>query len=242
MQNGIDQAWDYIRDQAANLRTTIQEWNLRHRARGLWRHVKRGRHGFGTVGVLVLTWALPLVWAASGEAHMRWMGTVLQILGVGTVAWGLSQTRALSDYPPIWTALIDWFKELPDALSGPKTIKASLSATVPVGFSADARVRKSIPDDASLEERVAFLEEQYEALREKQRETKRQLEERAEDLEEQIEDEETVREKADERLRDTIEEVSIGGLHLEMVGLVWLVVGIMCASLPQELAAVLSWL
>jgi len=39
-----------------------------------------------------------------------------------------------------------------------------------------------------------------------------------------------------------IEEVAIGGLHLEVVGLIWLLVGVTAASIPDVIAAWLSQL
>lgn len=223
-------------------RETVAGWHLRYRARGLWRWLKEGRHWLGALGVLGLGWALPLLWAPTPEAHMRWTGAFLQVAGVGTVAYGLSKTRALFDKPPVWESLVEWLKRLPTVLRGPRTISGSAHLTMaPGSLSARGFVSSpSLSSDASLEDRIAALEEKHKELERQLHEVRGHIDERAQEIEDQLSEEQRAREAADERVNQRIEEASIGGLHLEVIGLVWLIVGILCASLPDEIAALLS--
>lgn len=42
------------------------------------------------------------------------------------------------------------------------------------------------------------------------------------------------------QLTRTVEEVAVGGLNLELAGVIWLIVGVVFATIPQELAACLE--
>jgi len=46
----------------------------------------------------------------------------------------------------------------------------------------------------------------------------------------------------DDRTTRQIEEVAIGGLHLEVVGLVWLILGVLGTSIPDEAARLLYFI
>ena len=59
------------------------------------------------------------------------------------------------------------------------------------------------------------------------------------DLRNTLTQEAAARERAEKGLRLLIEDEATGGLHLEMMGLVWLLVGTVAGSLPAELAAIL---
>jgi hypothetical protein len=61
-------------------------------------------------------------------------------------------------------------------------------------------------------------------------------------LKESIDHESQERRVADEKTARKIEEVAIGGLHLEVVGLIWLFLGVTAASIPDVIAGWLSHL
>jgi len=57
-----------------------------------------------------------------------------------------------------------------------------------------------------------------------------------------VKDERRARDEADAQIREQLESFSVGGLHLESMGLVWLFVGITLATLPGEIASLLEML
>ena len=58
-------------------------------------------------------------------------------------------------------------------------------------------------------------------------------------LRKDLQQESQERQAADKNVTLQIEEVAIGGIHLEIVGLVWLFLGVLGASLPEEIARLL---
>ena len=106
-------------------------------------------------------------------------------------------------------------------------------------MSAHGQVRAS-HEDKSLEEKVNWLLDQVEKLEKRLGDLRREGRQREKKLEGLIEEEASERESADENISRQIEEVAIGGLHLEFMGLVWLVIGIILSSFPVVLGGVLS--
>ena len=57
-----------------------------------------------------------------------------------------------------------------------------------------------------------------------------------------MKDERRARGEADAQILEQLKSFSVGGLHLESMGLVWLFVGITLATLPGEIASLLEML
>ena len=224
----------------------LRDWEKRHyvrvRARKLSRHVfVDGQPGWYTLLGLLAAWWVPLwLFTTNPEVHMRWTGMLLQIGGVGTVAWGLSKTRQLFDQLGIWESIVSWVAAIPEQVRAPTAVSASGSMKSALGsLSAGAQVHSS-QDDKSLEEKVSWLLNEVKRLENLIDDIRSEGKERKKKLEDQIEEEASERESADEDISQQIEEVAIGGLHLEFMGVVWLVVGIVLSSFPVVLGGVLS--
>ena len=91
-----------------------------------------------------------------------------------------------------------------------------------------------------MEDRVAVLEINLERL---QGEVDAKVQENRREfvaVKETIEREGMERRAADQHMAQTVEELAVGGLHLETIGLFWLLTGVLGTSVPDELATVLS--
>jgi len=235
-------SFDMIQDLPNRLRSWEKRHDLRIRVRKLSRHIfVEGQPGWYTLLGLIAAWWAPLwLFTINPEVHMRWTGMLLQIGGVGTVAWGLSKTRELFDRPGIWQSIVRWVAAIPDQMRAPRTITASASGKLPL-FSVSASVEvHSSPGDKSLEEKVTWLLNQVEKLEGRISDLRREGREQEKKLESLIDEEASQRESADENINRQIEEVAVGGLHLELMGLVWLVVGIVLSSFPAVLGGIFS--
>ena len=98
----------------------------------------------------------------------------------------------------------------------------------------------SLGADATVEERLDALEEKYEQLNQQLAEARRELKSEARRLDEAVNDERRARDEADAAIQEQLESFSVGGLHLESMGLVWLLVGITLTTLPGEIASLLA--
>ena len=99
---------------------------------------------------------------------------------------------------------------------------------------------RGVRPGATLDERVSILEENLKLLRDELDSRLQGVRQELGTVKESIERESQERRVADEKTARKIEEVAIGGLHLEVVGLVWLLLGVTAASIPDVIAAWLS--
>lgn len=88
------------------------------------------------VAGLVLAFTIVWLFFAKPCDAVRYASTILQALGLGTVALGLRQTRQMFHHPAVGTKIKGWFKNFASAFKAPKPITLQVSdgvmVTVPV--------------------------------------------------------------------------------------------------------------
>jgi hypothetical protein len=177
--------------------------------------------------------------SAKTSAGVRYAGTILQIFGLGTVAIGLSQVRRSFGRPSLVEKVVAWFRQLAAAFLPPKpiTVQANVVGVAIVAGEARVVVRAS-PGD-SLDRRVTILEENLDRLRDEIDAKEKKVRTELSIVKAAVEREERARETEARRLSSQMEELAVGGLHLELVGLTWLILGVLGTSIPDELAKLL---
>lgn len=213
--------------------------HLAHRIRGLCRHiVLKGWPGLLCIAAIPTSYALGWSLASNAAQHFRWAGALLQVAGIGTVAYGLSQTRKLFDLPSVGAGFDDWVKGVSDAVSGPRTITGSIQSVVPgIRQSAAGGVEYKRPGaDAPTKERIQALQDGQDKLREDLANLRSDLNDKFQTTKEELSEESKMRKEADNRVKELIREASIGGIHLETIGILWLMFGVLFASVPQTFA------
>jgi chromosome segregation ATPase len=104
-----------------------------------------------------------------------------------------------------------------------------------------ASVWRGTPAEVSVEARLAALEANLATLRTEQAETAKELQEMTRKMNEAVDAERRVRDSAVTALRLQLEGLAVRGLHVEMMGVFWLVLGVVLATIPGEIAAALKW-
>ena len=87
-----------------------------------------------------------------------------------------------------------------------------------------------------MEGRLAALEKKYGALQKHLEKAHGRVTTEVTQLDAAIGDEQQEREQRDREIEERLETFSTGGLSIEWTGLVWLFVGIVCATIPDEIA------
>jgi hypothetical protein len=193
----------------------------------------------GAVAVgLLLRW----LFATDGGAAVRYAGTALQILGLLTVAVGLRQTRQL--FPGragVGERIRAWYGQLASAFRKQQSITAHVVATGgAVTLSGKARVRLGAGADAPLERRLEVLQQNLDRLQNEFDDEIRELSAKIGRTEEGVRKEADERKRADDSITRVIEEATIGGLNLEVVGLFWLALGVLGQGVPDEIAKLIA--
>jgi len=82
------------------------------RIKQLWPWLVEARFAWLTLGVIGAALIVSLR-PHTSESVIRLTGLVLQLLGIGTVIWGISETRALFGHPSFAAKAKSWFERFP---------------------------------------------------------------------------------------------------------------------------------
>jgi hypothetical protein len=166
----------------------------------------------------------------------RYAGLFWELLGVGVVANGVMDTHRRFGRPGVQVALREWFERLKVAFGKPRSIalEGAGAAFGISGATADLKVGRN--RNRPLEDRVAALELDFDALRDHVEGRDKHVMSEFKRLDGALDEERSQREQAVKSLHHTIEDVAAGGLTLEAVGLVWLLCGLFAANLSEEIA------
>lgn len=196
----------------------------------------------GTIFVIVCVALTAGVLPGSAADRVRYSGLALQLLGIFTVVHGLSGRRRLFKRPSLMESIRIWYGRRPRWRREGQHITVSGTASIGITGSADLLLWRGTPKDASLAEQVEVLRENIETLKAQQDKLTATLSETLHALEVALKSEKKVREGVTGDLAARMDALGAGGLHVEAVGLVWLTLGVILATVPTEVAAILRWL
>jgi hypothetical protein len=172
--------------------------------------------------------------AGATNLHMRLAGMVFQWLGVGTVAYGVRQTRKMFRQPSLSSHLGKWLSQFPrwhrDLILGPGGVQVG----VQVG-SARLDVWMDVTESDAPDRKVQALLHNVQRLRERTANLQSDLDKVRHQQTEAMASEERTRRDSDADLEAQLRKAQTGGLHITFVGLIWLFLGVLLTSVPQEL-------
>jgi hypothetical protein len=189
------------------------------------------------VAGVIVAMGLAFLFSTNASAAVRYAGTTLQIFGLCTVAIGLSQIRRIFGRQSLLEKATAWFRQLAAAFRRPMPITATMSADAMAINDADLRLEVNAAPGAPLERRVALLEENLKHLRSEVDAKEKKIMKDLSLLTSVVAEERRTRETEARRISSQLEEFAVGGLHLESIGLAWLFLGVVGASIPDEIAA-----
>lgn len=188
--------------------------------------------------VLIIISRLPLNQA---EFWLRFCGFGFEVLGIGTVVLGLRDKQRLFNRPSLFEDIRRWFARRPRwgaKKYAPLVADAGIYAIS--DMSAKLSVWRGTSTEAPIEARLAALEANLITLREEQAGAAKEFWEATRKSNEAVDVERQAWESAVTALRVQLEGLGAGGLHIEMLGIVWLFLGVVLTTFPGEIAAVLA--
>jgi hypothetical protein len=159
-----------------------------------------------------------------------WAAAFLEVAGLGTVAWGFHRLRTDFRHPGLVAAALAWFRRFP-ALLKPQTIDLEGHAHAGARVSGHATVTVKPRAGLTIDERVTRLERELEGFRESHARDLTAVRERVDGVAADVARERDDRTRENAALKRTVEDLAVGGLNLEAVGLAWLVVGVLLGTL-----------
>lgn len=185
-------------------------------------------------------WYLQLTHMACISDAVRYAGVLLQIMGLLTVAIGLWKLRRAFHQSSLIAGIIKWLRQLATSWTNPDPSVDAVTGTARVGENADALTAKGAVTGIRLENRMEHLETEIQNLKRQLVATDKELRGELERVREATRLEGQKRKSKLEKIESQIEEVAIGGLHLEATGLVWLTFGVIAATIPDEIASLID--
>lgn len=195
---------------------------------------------WGSLAVLMVCFALPLGLVVKAEDGIRYAGLLLQLVGVGVVAYTLRGRGKLFGRLPVLRHAVQWIRRAPRLRPRNQVLEVSGVACTTAFGNADATIWRGPRLDQSLDAQLDAIRENFETLRGQfDALTQRQSAQHAE-VSQAIASERAERSRQVQEARRTLEGMAAESLYLEAAGLVALVIGIVAATIPIELADLLS--
>ena len=179
--------------------------------------------------------------AASGTAMtVSLLRPSPQLIGISIVggAWGQA-TPIQSPQPLSIIRVISW----PNALVGAQSPKPSTLAGREGSLAGNREGfgLADVPPEASIEDRLAALEANVKSLKTEQPKLLWNSKKKQGNGLRPSDSERRMRESAVINIRRQLDTLGVGGLHLEWAGVFWLVLGVILATIPSEIAGWLKW-
>lgn len=198
------------------------------------RWLKEAKHFWLTVFIAGAALAIALR-PGSDEVTIRWTGLVLQLLGVGTVALGIAETRALFGKPTLLRWFESWVKRWP-LIKRPPTSASAHMTLDDMTMRARARATFVAPPGADFETRIDALERNIEGVNTRIDQTQAEIDAEVNKLQSALKQEVTAREAEDALTRQKLEASETGGIHISAMGTLWLFLGVILSTASPEIA------
>jgi hypothetical protein len=172
----------------------------------------------------------------ASEQVIRLTGLTLQVLGIGTVAWGISETRALFGHPSFVSKTKAWFGRFPLLRS---THVLTATGVAALGLTGKARAHVTHrPTAPTIEARVEALENNVTSIHTRITETQNEMDDGLNKAAEALKRESQAREDEDKTIRHKLEATGTGGVHISAIGASWLFVGVVLSTASTEIAKI----
>lgn len=209
------------------------------RIRSLWPWLAEARYAWLALGVIVIALGISLR-PNTPEPVIRLTGLVLQILGIGTVIWGISETRALFGHPSFASKATSWLKRFP--LLRRNIVLAAGAGSLGL---ATCKARGHITHgptgpNPTIEARLESLERNVVLIHERISGTEKEMDEEFRKAAEALKNEEQARQAEDNVLHEKLEATGTGGVHISAIGASWLFVGVVLSTAGIEIAEFLK--
>jgi hypothetical protein len=183
----------------------------------------------GVVGAAVLAAAIGWLCSAGPEDVVQYAGFILDVLGISTVWYGLTESRRRFKRPSLRASISKWFGLVAGAF-GQRRNQAFLEASLSMSGSLSAVLTKGSRAPVTVEERLIALEQGVRELKAETTAAAEGLRQDVSTLRRELQQERNEREAGDKRAWQEIEDLAVGGFPLQAVGLFWTVAGILLTS------------
>jgi hypothetical protein len=173
------------------------------------------------------------------EPVIRLTGLFLQLLGIGTVIWGISETRSIFGHPSLASKAKSWLSRFPLLRRNIVLGAACISSSSTFG-KARGYVTHGLGENPTIETRVEALEKNVISIHDRISQTQKEMDEEFQKTIDALKREEQSRQTEDDAIREKLEVTGTGGVHISAIGASWLFVGVILSTAAIEIAQLLK--
>lgn len=174
----------------------------------------------------------------TSEPVIRLTGLALQVLGIGTVIWGISETRALFGHPSITSKAKSWFGRFPLLKRNIVIGVAAIESAEMIGKARGYVTHNPVPSP-TIEARLDALEKNIASIHERISHTQNEMDQELQKTNEAINAEKHARETEDNSLHSKLEATGTGGVHISAIGASWLFIGVTLSTAAIEIERII---
>lgn len=172
------------------------------------------------------------------EPVVRITGMCLQLLGLGTVVWGIVKTRDFFGMVSPYRAFIEWLARFPLRA---RVVTGSARISGPgAGFFGRGYSSCPIDPSAPVEARTTALEKNVSIIHESIINLQAEFDHTTQRLNEQQDSEQQHRRALATELREHLKSYGTNGLHVSAIGAAWVFLGTLFSTASVEIAAFLN--
>ena len=208
------------------------------RLKAVWPWLVEARHAW-LAGAVICAALVISFRPHTTESVIRLTGLVLQLLGIGTVIWGISETRALFGHASLTSKARAWLGRFP-LLRRNIVVAAGSVAFSATLDKARAHVTHGPGANPTIETRLEALEKNVTSIHERISQTQKEMDEELRKTADALKREEQSRQAEDRAIREKLEATGTGGVHISAIGASWLFVGVILSTAATEIAELLQ--
>jgi len=169
---------------------------------------------------------------------IRVSGTMLQLLGMSTIIWDLNQKKKLFREKGIPGDIGKWVKRIAKVVVGsPHRIVGSANQTLPSLMKTTPKTGRPL-QGSTLEEQVQDLHNKHEEMRNEIYILENKLNDK---IDRSVAKESEKRDMGINQIHQYLSDATIGGFHIEIIGVIFLSLGVVCGTIPERIFALLPY-
>ena len=208
------------------------------RLKAVWLWLVEARHAW-LAGAVICAALFISFRPHTTESVIRLTGLILQLLGIGTVIWGISETRALFGHASLASKARAWLGRFPLLRRNIVVAAGGVAFSATLG-KARAHVTHGPGASPTIETRLEALEKNVTSIHERISQTQKEMDEELGKTADALKREEQSRQAEDRAIREKLEATGTGGVHISAIGALWLFVGVTLSTAATELAQLLK--
>lgn len=208
------------------------------RLKNLWPWLVEARYAWLSAGVILAALIVSLR-PNTPEPVIRLTGLVLQVLGIATIIWGISETRAFFEHPSFAAKTKFWLTRFP-LLRRNIVIAAGAASLALLTSKVRAHSAHNPGPNPTIEARIDSLERNIVLIHERIAGAEKEMDEEFQKISDVLKSEEHARQSEDNEIHKKLEATGTGGVHISAIGASWLFVGVILSTAAVEIAELLK--